>query len=73
MKFFTNGTWRPRVGDIEEVLTPISRVCLACGQPIRADDCGILMLHTNARGNTAYQPWHLACFQGALGIEETKA
>lgn len=73
MKFFTNGTWRPRSGDIEEVPTLVNRTCIGCGQPIQADDCGIFMPHTTERGNTSHLPWHLACFQAALGIEGAKA
>ena len=73
MKFFTNGTWRPRVTTIDEVPTPVGATCLACGHAIQTDDCGVLMIHVDASGD-AYRPWHLVCYRAALGIEaEVKA
>jgi hypothetical protein len=72
MKFFTNGTWRPRVDTIEQIPTPVGKSCLACGQAIQADDCGVSMVHMSTSGD-AYRPWHLACFRAALGIEGAKA
>jgi len=72
MKFFTNGTWRPRTETIVEIPTPIGESCLACGAAICADDCGISMAHMDGSGD-AYRPWHLACFRRALGIEGAKA
>lgn len=71
MRFFTNGTWRPR-GDIMEIPTPIGDVCLACGAAIQADACGVSMLHMNT-GIDIYRPWHLACLRRALGIEGDSA
>lgn len=68
MKFFSNGTWRPRSRAIEEIPTPVGASCGACGATIHADDCGVSMVHMAESGD-AYQPWHLACFRDALGIE----
>ena len=68
MRFFSNGTWRPRAREIEEIPTPVGERCLACGAPVRADDCGVSMVHADATGS-AYRPWHLACVRKALGIE----
>jgi len=72
MRFFTNGTWRPRLTAIEEIPAPVGERCLACGAPICTDDCGISMVHMDASGDT-HRPWHLACFRAALGIEGAKA
>lgn len=72
MKFFSNGTWRPNAKEIEEIPTPIGESCLACSAPIQPDDCGVLMVHMDARGD-AYRPWHLACFRHSLGIEGARA
>lgn len=72
MRFFTNGTWRPRSTAIAEIPTPVGECCLACGAAIGADDCGISMVHMDASGD-AYRPWHLACFRDALGIERIEA
>jgi len=68
MRFFTNGTWRPRLREIAEVPVPVGEHCLACSQPIEADDCGVSMEHADESG-TAYRPWHLSCFRRTLGIE----
>lgn len=72
MKFFTNGTWRPRAHAIVEIPTPVGENCRVCGKAIHADDCGISMVHMEESGDT-YWPWHLACFREALGIEGAKA
>lgn len=72
MKFFTNGTWRPRFDEIAQIPTPVGESCLACGAAIQADDCGISMVHMGA-DETAYRPWHLACFRRSLGIEDAQA
>jgi hypothetical protein len=72
MRFFTNGSWRPRLPSIEQIDTPIGQHCLACNKAIAADDCGVSMIHSDATGN-AYRPWHLACFHEALGIEKVRA
>jgi hypothetical protein len=78
MKFFTNGTWSPRTPQIEQVATPVGDACLACGKTIGADDCGVLMIHADARmadavSGDGYRPWHLSCFRRALGIEGADA
>ena len=74
MRFFTNGTWSPRTGEIEQIPTPIGELCLACRVEIEADDCGVSMVHMyDARGGADYRPWHLACFRRALGIDGTTA
>jgi hypothetical protein len=72
MRFFTNGTWRPRLPSIEQIDTPIGQRCLACGAAITTDDCGISMIHADATGD-AYRPWHLTCFRASLGIESAQA
>ena len=72
MKFFSNGTWRPRAREIEEVPTPVGASCLVCGAAIQTDDCGVSMVHMGEGGN-AYRPWHLACFRDALGVEKIEA
>ena len=72
MKFFSNGTWRPRFREIAEIPTPVGEGCLACGAAIQADDCGVSMVHMAASGD-AYRPWHLACFRAALGIDKVEA
>lgn len=72
MRFFTNGTWRPRSSSIEQIATPIGECCLACGKAIKTDDCGISMIHSDVSGD-AYRPWHLACFRDSLGIESAQA
>lgn len=72
MRFFTNGTWRPRSVAIVEIPTPVGEPCLACGTAIEAEDCGISMVHMDV-GAHAYRPWHLACFRRALGIEGAAA
>ena len=73
MKFFTNGTWRPRLG-LEQVATPVGEACLACGLPVEADDCGVSMVHMGEVGiGAAYRPWHLACFRRSLGVEDPRA
>ena len=72
MKFFTNGTWRPRLEAIQQIPTPVGESCLACDAPIAADDCGVSMIHMGVDGD-AYKPWHLACFRRSLGIEGAKA
>lgn len=72
MRFFTNGTWRPRAAALVEIPTPVGEPCLACGAPIEADDCGVSMVHMDDRVD-AYRPWHLACFRRALGIEGAEA
>lgn len=71
MRFFTNGTWCPRLAAIE-VSTPVGERCLACGETIAAEDCGVSMLHMDGSYN-AYRPWHLACFRTSLGVEGDKA
>lgn len=72
MKFFTNGTWRPRSSAIVEIPTPVGECCLACGEVIRVDHCGVSMVHMGTNGD-AYRPWHLACFRDSLGIERIEA
>lgn len=72
MRFFTNGTWRPRATTITEIRTPIGEACFACGAPIQADDCGVSMVHMDVSGD-AYRPWHLACFRRALKIDGAPA
>lgn len=72
MKFFSNGTWRPRPDEIAKIPTPVGERCLACDVAIQADDCGVSMVHMGEGGN-AYRPWHLTCFRRSLGIEETQA
>jgi hypothetical protein len=72
MRFFTNGTWRPRLSTIEQIATPVGDRCLACGKPIEIDDCGVSMIHMDGSGD-AYRPWHLACFRVSLGIEDAQA
>lgn len=72
MRFFTNGTWRPRSAVITEIPTPVGERCLACGEAIATEDCGVSMVHMDASGN-AYRPWHLACFRRSLGIEGAQA
>lgn len=72
MRFFTNGTWRPRLSAITEIPTPVGECCLACGETIAAEDCGVSMVHMDGSGD-AYRPWHLACFRNALGIEKIEA
>ena len=69
MRFFSNGTWRPRSSLIMEIPTPVGEPCLACDETIQADDRGVSMVHMDVRAD-AYRPWHLACFRRALGIEE---
>jgi hypothetical protein len=71
LKFFTNGTWRPSA-PLMEIPTPIGESCLACDKTINAEDCGVTMIHMDERGS-AYRPWHLACFQGMLGVERIEA
>jgi len=71
-QFFTNGTWRPRADTFAEVPTPVGEICLACGLAIRADDCGLSMVHLD-ESRAARRPWHLACFRAALGIEGIEA
>jgi hypothetical protein len=78
MKFFSNGTWQPRSAEIEQIDTPVGERCLACGKAIEADDYGVSMIHmdvplSSALSGDAYRPWHLACFQRALGIKEEKS
>lgn len=78
MKFFSNGTWHPRTGAIEEIPTPVGELCFACVSPIQAHDDGISMVHmdttlTALANGDAYRPWHLACFRDAIGIEKVKA
>ena len=68
MRFFTNGTWRPRDPEIKEVPAPVGESCLSCASPIGEEDCGLLIVHMGAQGD-AYRPWHLACFRRSLGIE----
>ena len=72
MRFFTNGTWRPRLAAMAEIPTPVGESCLACGGAIAADDCGVSMVHMDSSGD-AYRPWHLACFRASLGIESAQA
>ena len=72
MRFFTNGTWRPRMDTIAEIPTPVGEGCIACDAPIQADDCGVSMIYMGPDGD-AYRPWHLACFRKALGIERIEA
>ena len=72
MRFFTNGTWRPRLREIAEIPVPVGECCLACRRAIQADDCGVSMIHMDA-SELAYRPWHLACFQSALGIAGAEA
>ena len=72
MRFFTNGSWQPRSSTIAEVPTPIDDACLACGEAIQADDCGVSMIHMDESAEV-YRPWHLACFRRALGIEGAAA
>ena len=72
MRFFSNGTWLPRVREIAEIPTPVGERCLECGAAIQVDDCGVSMLHMDVR-DVAYRPWHLACFREALGIENAEA
>jgi hypothetical protein len=67
MRFFTNGSWRPRGPEIEQIATPVGEACLACGEAIQADDCGVSVVHLGWQSD-AYRPWHLACFQRSLGI-----
>ena len=69
MRFFTNGTWRPRLDAIAQIPVPVGECCLACGKAIQADDCGVSMAHMDTSGDT-YRPWHLACFRRSLGIED---
>jgi hypothetical protein len=45
MRFFSNGTWRPRSPSVVEIPTPVGEPCLAYGEPIQADDCGVSMAH----------------------------
>jgi hypothetical protein len=76
MKFFSNGTWSPRTGEIEEIPTPVDETCFGCRAPIQADDCGVSMVHMDATlsalsNGDAYRPWHLDCFLKALGIEKS--
>ena len=72
MKFFSNGTWRPRLDEIAQISTPVGESCLACGMAIQAEDCGVSMVHMGESGN-AYRPWHLICFRRSLGIEGVQA
>ena len=72
LRFFTNGTWRPRSSAIEQIKTPVGARCLACNKAIEADDCGISMIHSDTVGD-AYRPWHLACFHESLGIDGGEA
>ena len=72
IRFFTNGTWRPRLAAIAEIPTPVGASCLACGEAIAAEDCGVSVVHMDVSGD-AYRPWHLACFRVSLGIEGVKA
>lgn len=67
MRFFTNGSWRPR-GTIAESPTPVGEACGACGAAIQVDDCGVLLVHVDDGGD-AHRPWHLACLRRVLGIE----
>jgi hypothetical protein len=71
MRFFTNGTWRPRA-PLEEIPTPVGDHCLACGHAIQADDCGVSMIHLDLNSST-YRLWHLSCFRTAIGIERVDA
>lgn len=71
-RFFSNGTWRPRLRAIEEVPTPIGECCVACGGRIQIDHCGVALMHADAEGEE-YRPWHLACFRRAIGIEDGAA
>jgi hypothetical protein len=72
MRFFTNGTWRPRLATIVEIPTPVGERCLACEEAIEAEDCGVSMVHMDSSGDT-YRPWHLACFRRSLRIESAQA
>lgn len=72
MRFFSDGTWRPRAATISEIPAPVGEVCLGCGAPIQAADCGVSLVHMDASGDT-YRPWHLACFRRVLGIEASDA
>ena len=72
MRFFTNGTWRPRLDASAEIPTPVGERCLACDAAIMADDCGVSMIYMSEAGD-AYRPWHLACFRRALGIDGAPA
>ena len=68
MKFFTNGTWYPRLPVTAQIQTPVGEDCLACGAAIHLDDCGVSMIYMSTCGD-AYRPWHLACFRRSLGID----
>ena len=71
MKFFTNGTWKPRL-PLPQVPTPVGAMCLLCDVAIEADDCGLVMIYMGPDGD-AYRPQHLTCFRAAIGIEDAKA
>ena len=68
MRYFTNGTWRPRLPTDAEIPTPVGEDCLACGSAIQLGDCGVSMVYMSTSGD-AYRPWHLACFCRSLGID----
>lgn len=72
MRFFTNGTWRPRFPAIAEIPTPVGDACLACGEAIQPDDCGVSMVHLDDT-SSAHRPWHLACFRHAIRIAGPEA
>jgi hypothetical protein len=72
MRFFSNGTWRPRSTEIAEIPTPVGEHCLVCRAAIQAEDCGVSMMHMDTSGD-AYRSWHLVCFRASLGIEGAKA
>ena len=72
MKFFTNGTWKPRLSSIPQVPTPVGEACLLCDAAIEVDDCGLMIIHMGPDGD-AYRPQHLGCFRAAIGIEDARA
>jgi hypothetical protein len=72
VKFFTNGTWKPRLPSIPQVPTPVGDTCLLCDAAIEADDCGLVMMHMAPDGD-AYRPQQLVCFRAAIGIEGAKS
>ena len=72
LKFFTNGTWYPRYSVMAQVKAPVGESCLACDKPIEAEDCGVSMIHSDAKGD-AYHPWHLVCFRASIGLAVSEA
>jgi hypothetical protein len=56
MRFF--GDWR--LDEPERCERPVGKACLYCGEPIGADDDGVVMPHFAEVATE--EPWHRECF-----------